>query len=94
LKKTFTPILKFPPVIEDIALLIDAKIKTGDIIAEIKKQSPLIKDVSLLDQFENTRTFHIIYQHKEKNLTSESVKEVREKIIKILFHTFAAKLKN
>ncbi|MBI1982114.1 MAG: phenylalanine--tRNA ligase subunit beta [Candidatus Levybacteria bacterium] len=92
-QKTFSPIPKYPPVIEDLAIVADSNVKTGELIKEIKKQSLLIAAVSLLDQFENTRTFHIVYQHKERNLTTEEVAKIREKILSILKEKFNAKLK-
>src|SRR3989344_4355808 len=93
LHKKFIPLPKYPPVIEDLALLVDEKIKTGDILKEIKKQSEYIVDVSLLDTFRDSRTFHIIYQNKEGNLTTEEVGKIREKIIKFLKEKFNAKVK-
>ncbi len=94
LKKVFTPIPKFPPVIEDLALIIDPSVKTGDIIKEIKKQSDLITSVDLLDQFENSRTFHIIYQNQNQNLTDLEIESIREKIITSVSQTFQARVKS
>lgn len=93
LKKTYTPMSKFPGVYEDLAIVANEHILTAELIEIIQKQSPLIKEVSLLDQYENTRTFHIVYQHTEKNLTNEEVGEIREKILAALNDEFGAKLK-
>ncbi len=94
LKKIYRPIAKYPSMIEDMAFTLNSSINTGDIIDEIKKQSPLIKDVSLLDKFENTRTFHIIYQSKEGNLTNKEVEKIRNKILEVLKEKFSAYLKS
>lgn len=93
-QKTFIPIPKYPPVIEDLTIVADESIKTGELIEEIKKQSLLITEVSFSDQFENSRTFHILYQHKERNLTTAEAGKIREKIIKALAEKFKAKVKN
>lgn len=93
-QKTFIPIPKYPPIIEDLAVVADENTKIGTLIEEIKKQSLLIAEVSLLDQFESTRTFHIVYQHKERNLTTEEAGKIREKIIKALTEKFKAKAKS
>jgi len=93
LNKSYKPIPKYPPIIEDLALLIDKKVQTGRIIEEIKKQSPLVMLVSLLDIFENSRTFHIVYQHRQRNLTNEEVSKIREKILQTLKKSFKAELK-
>jgi phenylalanyl-tRNA synthetase beta chain len=93
LKKTYTPLPKYPPILEDLALIIDPSVKTGNIIKEIQNQSALIKEVTLLDKFKNTRTFHIIYQSAEKNLTDKEVGDIRQKILQALKTKFNAKLK-
>ena len=91
--KTFKALPKYPPIIEDLSLITDGKTKTIDIIDEIKNQSSLVVKVSLLDQFEDSRTFHIVYQDKNKNLTGEEVAKIRGKILKILKEKFNASLK-
>lgn len=93
LAKTYTPLAKYPPVMEDITIVVEKIVQTGDVIEDIKKQSPLIVDVSLLDQYDHSRTFHIIYQDRQRNLTTEDVTTIREKIIKMLEKNFAAKIK-
>ena len=91
--KKFKPLPKYPPIVEDLSIVADNNIKTIDLISEIKKQSSLVVDVSLLDQFENSKTFHIVYQDKNKNLTGEEVAKIRGKILKILKEKFNASLK-
>jgi len=93
LNKEFKALPKYPPIIEDISLTAKEFIKTVDLISEIKNQSPLVANVTLLDQFDNSRTFHIIYQHKERNLTMGDVGKIREKILKTLREKFNARLK-
>jgi len=92
-KKTYKPLSKYPSVIEDMAILAPINIQTGDIMNEIKKQSDLIREVTLLDKYETTRTFHVIYQSYQKNLTSEDITPLREKILKALQEKLGARLK-
>jgi len=101
--KIFKPLPKYPPIVEDLSIIAGKNIKTSDLISEIKNQSPLIVTVSLIDQFssqggpasgwENSRTFHTIYQHKERNLTMDEVSKIRGKILKNLKGKFNARLK-
>jgi len=91
--KSFKPLPKYPPIVEDLSVIAKEDVKTADLILEIKNQSSLIADVSLLDQFKNSRTFHIIYQHKERNLITADVEKIREKILKNLKEKFNAGLK-
>lgn len=92
-QKSFIALPKYPPIIEDLAIIAQNSVPTGDIIEEIKRQSLLIANVDLLDQFEDTRTFHIVYQHREKTLTTEGIANIRSKILKALEEKFNAKLK-
>ncbi len=92
-KKIFKPISKYPPITEDLSLELNENVKVGEVIEVIKKQSNLVSDVSLLDIYGNTKTFHIIYLDENKNLTNEEVGEIREKIIKVLKDKFNARIK-
>lgn len=92
-EKKFNPLPKYPPIMEDLTIVTENNVKTIDIIDEIKSHSFLIVDVSLLDRFENTRTFHIVYQHKDRNLTTDEVSKIRSKILKVLKEKFGVTLK-
>lgn len=93
LKKIFKPLSKFPPIVEDLSFNISKSIETKSVIDEIKSKSKLITEVELMDQYDNSRTFHIVYQDPEKNLTTEEVSQIREKIISDLKEKFGASLK-
>lgn len=93
LKKEYKSINKFPSVIEDISIVVSREVKTEDIINDIKKHSDLIVNVNLIDEFENSRTFRIIYQDNEKNLTGKDISPLREKIISSLKNTYSAAIK-
>lgn len=93
LNKRFKTLPKYPPLVEDLSFIVEENEKTGKIMEEIKSQSPLILEVSLLDQFEGSRTFHILYQSPNKNLTSEEVSKIREEIINSLKKRFKASVK-
>jgi len=84
LKKTFTPLAKYPPIIEDLSIVVSENVQTGDIIETIKSVNPLVREVTLLDKYQDTRTFHIVYQDKSRNLTTEEVTQVRNEIKKLL----------
>ncbi|RJQ25393.1 phenylalanine--tRNA ligase subunit beta [Candidatus Parcubacteria bacterium] len=92
LKKTYKPIPKFPPTIEDVRLTIDPKISYQQIVSTIKTQSNLVVEVSLLDVYEDKKTFRIKYQNPYKTLTTEEVTKVRENIYKALIKEFKVKI--
>ncbi len=90
LNKTFVSIPKYPPVFEDLSVVIDRQASIGELIKSIKEQSGKIINVFLLSQFEKTKTFHIVYQDKNGNLSNEEVSKIREKILKTLKSKFGA----
>jgi phenylalanyl-tRNA synthetase beta chain len=94
IKKQYKAVSKYPPIIEDLAIIAPAHIRTGDLMGEIRKHSILIREVSLLDKYKETRTFHMVYQSNEKNLSDKEIGEIRNKILKNLKEKFNAQLKN
>jgi len=91
--KKYTPIPKYPAIIEDLAFVVSPKTLVGEMIEKIKKISKLIVSVELIDSYKNIRTFRITYQNPKKTLTDKEVKKIREKIVKKLKERLAAKLK-
>ncbi len=91
--RTYTPIPRYPPVVEDLAFIVPPGSHVGPMIAAFQKAHPLISDVSLLDAHEQTRTFHVSYLDTKKNLLSEDVRPIREKLITLAQSQFGATLK-
>jgi phenylalanyl-tRNA synthetase beta chain len=92
-EKTYIPVPKFPPSFEDIALVISTQTPIGTLIEELKKTHHLIADITLFDTHKNTRTLHITFQSKVKNLTSEDIRPVRETLLTLAQEKFGAQLK-
>ncbi|MBI5621160.1 phenylalanine--tRNA ligase subunit beta [Candidatus Gottesmanbacteria bacterium] len=92
-QKTYIPIPKYPASFEDLAFVLPPKTAVGPIITALKYAHPLVTDVSLLDQYETTTTFHITYLSPEKNLTTEDLRPIREKLIALAQQKFNAELK-
>jgi len=84
IKKTYTKLSKFPSVFEDITLIGNNKATHEVIVETIKNTSKLVRAVTLSSKFKDARTYHIEYQDKEKNLSSNDVKEIRENILSSL----------
>ncbi len=93
LKKEMKVFAKYPPITEDLSVVVEKETNTEELIDEIKAQSHLIVEASLKDTYENTKTFHIIYQDFEKNLTKEETAKIREKIVSSLKRKFSASFK-
>ena len=92
--KQYIPIPKNPASYEDLAFVVPAKTYVAPMIALVKTIDPLIKDVTLFDSYNTIRTFHITYQSDTKNLTTDDIAKIREKIIKHVKKEFNATLKS
>ena len=92
-EKSYQPISKYPPVVEDITLIVPDATHVGPIMDAIKTIHPLIDNVILLDTYENTRTFHITYLDPKRNLTNEDIVPIREKIATFMEEKFGAMIK-
>jgi len=92
-QKAYIPLAKYPPVFEDLTLIVPPETYLGPLIHSIEASSSLIKDVKIIDSFDCSRTFRITYQHPKRNLTLSEVKKIREKIIKKSKERFAVKVK-
>lgn len=81
LKREFIPFAKFPPVVEDLTISLLKEISNEELISRIKSQSEKIVEVTFTGSYQDSKTFHIIYQDKDKNLTKKEVEEIRNNII-------------
>jgi phenylalanyl-tRNA synthetase beta chain len=86
----FISVPKYPPLIEDITIEIDPKIKHASIVREIQDQGKFVSNIELTGEYQNRKTFRITYQNPERNLTNEDIEPLREKITTTLKKRFKA----
>jgi phenylalanyl-tRNA synthetase beta chain len=94
-QKTYEPIPKYPPVIEDLSMILPPKTLIADVISLIKKQSKLIREVEVTDIYpeKGSVTLHLTYQHTKKTLTDKEVSKIRQKIISTLEKNLKAEIR-
>ena len=99
--KEFSRSSAYPAVKRDLAFLIDKKYDWFELCDEIHKIDKLIKEIKFQDTFENkrfgskyNRAFHITYQAWDRTLKSKEVKEIEEKVIKMMKEKFDALLRD
>ena len=83
---------KFPPIVEDVRVEIPAHFSFDKIEKTIKSVSDIVEDVTLLDVYQNKKTFRITYRSRERNLTNEDILPIRKDIESILTSEFKALL--
>ena len=87
----FEPLAKFPFVERDLSMIVDNKLKVGEVEDFMfKVGGQLLQDVDLFDLYFNKETgeksmaFHLLFGDKEKTLQAKEVDEQVNKIIQQL----------
>jgi phenylalanyl-tRNA synthetase beta chain len=93
-KVVYKPVAEFPPQIEDLTLTFPAKTRVGEVIKTIISTDLNISKTELKDVFKDSFTFRIWYQSSKKTLDNKQVKEIRDKILKVVKSKFGGVLKN
>jgi phenylalanyl-tRNA synthetase beta chain len=97
-----TPVSEFPPVYEDIAIIVDDSVAAAAVEAMIKQTGgKTVTSVRLFDVYRDEKigagkkslAYSLTYQ-AEKTLTDADAAAIRNKIVKRLEHEFGAKLRS
>ena len=97
------PVSTFPPILEDIALVVDESIPAGKVEFLIRQTGgSVLNDVRLFDVFrgeqigENKKSlaFALIYQAPDRTLTDKDAARIRNKIVRRLEHEIGARLRS
>jgi len=89
----YQPISRYPAAVRDIAVLVPLEIRVEEVLNKIETAAGiLVRDVDLFDIYEGEElpegkknlAFHIIYQAKDRTLSSKEIDEIQDKIIKAL----------
>ena len=96
------PVPDQPPVLEDLALVVDDDVPAQDVQALIQQTGgKTLRDVRLFDVYRGEQlgegkkslAYSLVYQHPEKTLTDKEVLAIRNKIVKRLEKEIGAKLR-
>jgi phenylalanyl-tRNA synthetase beta chain len=93
---------KYPPIIRDLAFVVNQKILYNDLRSEFLKFNPLIKKVELFDVYSGSKlpdgqkslAFHLVYQDDSRTLTAPEVNKIQEELMVHLAKKFEAKLRD
>jgi phenylalanyl-tRNA synthetase beta chain len=92
-EQEYRPISQYPAAIRDLSVLTPAETKVVDVLNKVNAiGGALIRDIDLFDIYEGEElpggkknmAFHIIYQAKNRTLSSEEIDKIQNKIIREL----------
>lgn len=96
------PVPQYPPVIEDLALVVDESLPAGQVEAMIAQTGGnLLADIALFDVFRGDKigagkkslAYQLTYQHPERTLTDDEVAKLRERIVRRVSQELGAQLR-
>jgi phenylalanyl-tRNA synthetase beta chain len=96
------PIPRFPPVLEDIALVVDAAVSAGAVTAAIREAGgSLLSEVRLFDVYQGSQVasgqkslaFSLAFQAPDRTLTDAEVEKEKTRIVTALGERVGARLR-
>jgi len=98
----YTPLPAYPPVREDLALVVDASLPAMAVEAALRRAGgALLREVSLFDVYEGSQlppgkkslAYHLTFQAADKTLTDADVSKQRGRIVRLLEQQLGATLR-
>lgn len=97
----YIPLQKYPTVMRDISMFVSTDIRIGELIQAIQESNlKLISDVDLVDEYVDEAwanlqsiTLRVMFEAKDRTLTSDEVDREMKKITELLQKQFSAKLR-
>ena len=92
-EQIYQPVSSYPSAVRDIAVLTPKKVKVAEVLNKINSAGgKLVTDVDLFDIYQGEElpwgkknlAFHIIYQARDRTLTSQEIDAIHQKIVKAL----------
>jgi phenylalanyl-tRNA synthetase beta chain len=98
--RRYHPLPRYPEVIRDIALVVDAGLASRE-VRNLIESFPLVSQVSLFDLYvgeqipagKKSLAYRIVYQSPSHTLTDEEVEKIQRKIVERLRREFGAALR-
>ena len=100
---TMQPVPAFPPVLEDIAIIVEEPTPAGDIESAIRQAGgSLLVDVRLFDIYRGEQigagnkslAYSLTYQAADRTLTDKDATQIRQRIVRRLEQAFSARLRS
>lgn len=98
----YQPIPKYPPVIEDVSVVVAQVLPLAELVYEVAKSgAPLAKKIEVVDIFQDPKfgenkksvTLRLYFQKTSSTTTLNEANKIKEKIVTHLEKTFRAKIR-
>jgi phenylalanyl-tRNA synthetase beta chain len=102
-ERAIRPVPAFPPVLEDLAIIVEAEVPADRIEAALREAGgDLLAEVRLFDLYQGapiepgrkSLAYRLTYQAPDRTLTDDEVRQVRQHLIDHLGKSLGAKLRS
>jgi phenylalanyl-tRNA synthetase beta chain len=102
-ERTVQPVPGYPPVLEDLAFIVDESIPADRVEGEMRQAGlPLLTEVRLFDSYRGapieagrkSLAYALTYQAVDRTLTDDEVRQVRQRVVAHLESRLGAKLRS
>lgn len=80
----YQPISNQPAIVEDLTFVVPLGKNVGPLMEKMQMVSPLIKEISLKDVYQQNYTFNYIYQKPDEVLNNEEIAIVRKQVVAMM----------
>lgn len=80
----YQPISNQPAIVEDLTFVVPLGKNVGPLMEKMQMVSPLIKEISLKDVYQQNYTFNYIYQKPDEVLNNEEIAVVRKQVVAMM----------
>lgn len=98
--RTYEPPSPYQPVIRDASVWLPASVRFGVVADAVRTLSPLIVDLDVFDVFSDRKAserksiaFHVVFQSRERTLTSEEVERVMDRMRQLITERFGGEIR-
>ncbi len=101
-RPVYAPIPKYPSIERDVALVVDDRMTSGEILEVLKAyESPVIESVGLFDYYKGKNIpsgkkslgFRIVYRSRERTLTDSEVETLHGNLVAYLLNKTSGELR-
>ena len=98
---TYEDVITYPPVLQDLAFLVDEGVPAGDLAKGVREIDPLVREAAVVEDYrgegipagKKSVLLRVAFQSPERTLSNEDAAELRERIVADAGERFGALLR-
>ncbi|MEP6977154.1 MAG: phenylalanine--tRNA ligase subunit beta [Thermoleophilia bacterium] len=98
---TYTDVITYPPVLQDLAFLIDEGVPAGQLAEAVRETDPLVREAAIVEDYrgegippgKKSVLLRVAFQSPERTLSNDDAAALRERIVAATTERFGASLR-